>query len=74
MISVLPKYITCPWCKSPMHLILAEYEDGHIRTGDEQLRDYYYDCGTCGAESPHAYCVGTEEYAEKRLAEMCNIG
>ena len=70
---MLPKYLQCPWCKTPMHLIESEPDDGHIRRGPERLRDYYYDCECCGAQSPNVYMVCTHEWAEARLAELCNI-
>ena len=70
---MLPKYIHCKWCGSPMHLVEQVCEDDTIRKGEEQLRDYYYDCNGCGAQSPNVYMVCTHEWAEYRLAVMCNI-
>ena len=70
---MLPERIPCRWCHSPMYLIEQVCEDGMIRRGPEQLRDYYYDCNVCGAESPHVYFVCTHEWAEARLAELCDI-
>lgn len=70
---MLPKYLECPWCHSPMTLVAMECEDGHIRRGPEQLRDYYYECDCCGAQSPNVYTVCTSEWAEHRLAELCGI-
>jgi hypothetical protein len=56
-----------------MYLVTMECEDGHIRRGPEQLRDYYYCCDYCGAQSPNVYEACTEEWAEQRLAELCGI-
>lgn len=67
---MLPKYIKCPWCKSPMHLVPLWCDDSVIRYGEKQLRDYYYECDCCGAESCHAYFVGTNQELEERLLEM----
>jgi hypothetical protein len=70
---MLPRYLTCPWCHSPMVLMEIECEDGHIHRGQEQLRDYGYACDCCGATSTNVYCVCTHEWAERRLAEICGI-
>ena len=70
---MLPKYIECPWCHSPMKLVEYECEDGVIRRGKEQLRNYYYECDGCGAQSPEVYDVCTHEWAENRLAELCKL-
>lgn len=70
---MLPKTIECPWCHSPMKLYESECEDGVIRRGPEQLRDYRYECDCCGATSPNVYEVCTHEWAEWRLGFMCNI-
>ena len=70
---MLPKYLECKWCHSPMVLMEIECEDGHIRRGPEQLRDYSYECDCCGATSPEVYAVCTHEWAERRLAELCGI-
>ena len=70
---MLPKHIECPWCHSPMELVECECEDGVIRRGTEQLRNYYYECDCCGAQSPEVYYVCTHEWAENRLAELCKL-
>ena len=70
---MLPKYLECPWCHMPMYLVAMEFDDGYIRRGTERLRDYYYCCDCCGAQSPNVYEVCTDEWAEKRLAELCGI-
>lgn len=70
---MLPKYIECPWCHSPMKLNAIECEDSVIRRGEERLYDYYYECDVCGAQSPNVYEVCTREWAENRLAELCKL-
>lgn len=67
----IPKFLECPWCHSPMYLIEYECEDGVVRRGDEKLRDYYYACDVCGAQSPNVYCVCTHQWAEEQLRELC---
>lgn len=69
----IPKFIECPWCHSPMQLHEIECDDGVIRRREEQLRDYYYECDVCGAQSPNVYEVCTHEYAENRLMELCKL-
>lgn len=70
---MLPRYLKCPWCCSPMALMEIEWDDNYIRRDQERLRDYHYECGCCGAQSPEVYTVCTHEWAEKRLAELCGI-
>ena len=66
------KYVICPWCQQVMYPIQQVIEDGMIRRGPEQLRNYYYEC-ECGAESPAVYKVCTHEEAESELADLLNI-
>lgn len=70
---MLPKHIECVWCHSPMELYEVECEDGVIRSDEERLRNYFYGCDVCGAQSPEVYCVCTHEWAENRLADLCKL-
>ena len=70
---MLPKYIKCPWCHSPMKLYEIVCEDAVIRRGEEQLRDYYYECDVCGSRSPEVYLECSHEWAEERLAILCRL-
>ena len=70
---MLPRYLECPWCHTPMVLMEIECDDAVIRRGPEQLRDYHYECCICGAQSPEVYDVCTHEQAEARLAMLCGI-
>ena len=63
---MLQQDIICPWCHQIMYPIQQVVEDGHIRYGQEQLRNYYYECD-CGAQSPEVYEVCTHEEAERML-------
>ena len=69
---MLQQNVICPWCQRAMYPIQQVIEDGMIRRGPEQLRNYYYEC-ECGAESPVVYKVCTHEEAENELADLLNI-
>lgn len=70
---MLPRYLECPWCHSPMVLMEIECDDNCVRSDQKQLRNYHYECDCCGAQSPEVYTVCTHGWAEKRLAQLCGI-
>ena len=66
------KYVICPWCQQVMYPIQQVCEDGVIRSGSAQLRNYYYECD-CGAQSPEVYTVCTHEEAVSAIEKLVNI-
>lgn len=69
---MLQQNIICPWCHQPMYLIEQVVEDGMIRYGQEQLRNYYYECD-CGAQTPEVYELCTHEEAERMLEDLLGV-
>ena len=69
---MLSQNVICPWCHHLMYPIQQVVEDGMIRRGQEQLRNYYYEC-ECGAQSSEIYGVYTHEEAENALLDLLNV-